>query len=67
MQTLAQLEKTWEQVCSQLIILSAGLSAMKFRSDEQIVSQLRQYADKIQEAMASDFLSKFKYSGASNH
>jgi hypothetical protein len=37
------LEYTWENLCSNLIIVSVGLSAMKYRSSDQIRDQLSEY------------------------
>ncbi len=42
------LEYTWETLCSNLIIVSVGLTAMKYRSREQIREQLEQYLKSIQ-------------------
>lgn len=44
------LEYTWQQLCSNLIIVSVGLSAMKYRTSEQIRNQLAQYQETIQTA-----------------
>lgn len=37
------LEYTWETLCSNLIIVGVGISAMRYRTREQITEQLRQY------------------------
>ena len=42
------LEYTWEHLCSNLIIVSVGLSAMRYRTAEQIREQLAQYLQTIQ-------------------
>ena len=44
------LEYTWENLCSNLIIVSVGLSAMRYRTGEQIRVQLQQYLKSIQSA-----------------
>jgi hypothetical protein len=44
------LEYTWETLCSNLIIVSVGLTAMKYRSAEQIRAQLEEYLKSIQTA-----------------
>ena len=41
------LEYTWETLCANLIIVGVGLSAMRYRTREQIGAQLRQYQDSI--------------------
>lgn len=45
---LDDLEYTWENLCSNLIIVSVGLSAMKYRTPEQIKDQLTDYLRMIQ-------------------
>ncbi len=42
------LEYTWEKLCSDLIIVGVGLSAMRYRTVEQIREQLQQYLKSIQ-------------------
>jgi hypothetical protein len=42
------LEYTWENLCSNLIIVSVGLSAMRYRSSDQIKDQLSEYLKMIQ-------------------
>lgn len=42
------LEYTWQHLCSNLIIVSVGLSAMRYRSHEQIRVQLEEYQKSIQ-------------------
>ena len=42
------LEFTWENLCSNLIIVSVGLSAMRYRSSDQIKDQLAEYLKLIQ-------------------
>ena len=42
------LEYTWQHLCSNLIIVSVGLSAMRYRTSEQIKEQLLQYLKSIQ-------------------
>ena len=42
------LEYTWQNLCSNLIIVSVGLSAMRYRTGEQIREQLQQYLKSIQ-------------------
>lgn len=37
------LEYTWENLCSNLIIVSVGLSAMRYRTNDQIKDQLSEY------------------------
>jgi hypothetical protein len=44
------LEFTWENLCSNLLIVAVGLSAMKYRSADQIRIQLQQYLSSIQTA-----------------
>jgi len=44
------LEYTWQNLCSNLIIVSVGLSAMRYRTGEQIKEQLQQYLKSIQSA-----------------
>ncbi|MBI5247992.1 MAG: hypothetical protein HY912_00730 [Desulfomonile tiedjei] len=41
------LEYTWEHLCSNLIIVGVGLSAMRYRTSEQIREQLKQYLETI--------------------
>ena len=40
---LDDLEYTWDSLCANLIIVSVGLSAMKYRTPEQIKDQLTDY------------------------
>jgi hypothetical protein len=42
------LEYTWEHLCSNLIIVSVGLSAMRYRTSDQIRDQLTEYLNMIQ-------------------
>lgn len=42
------LEYTWQHLCSNLIIISVGLSAMRYRTADQIREQLGQYLQTIQ-------------------
>ncbi len=42
------LEYTWQKLCSDLIIVGVGLSAMRYRTGEQIREQLQQYLKSIQ-------------------
>ena len=42
------LEFTWQSLCSNLIIVSVGLSAMRYRTREQIKEQLLDYLNSIQ-------------------
>lgn len=42
------LEYAWENLCSNLIIVSVGLSAMKYRTGDQIKDQLSEYLKMIQ-------------------
>ncbi len=42
------LEYTWQNLCSNLIIVGVGLSAMRYRTGEQIREQLQQYLESIQ-------------------
>lgn len=42
------LEYAWQHLCSNLIIVSVGLSAMRYRTAEQITEQLGQYLQTIQ-------------------
>ena len=44
------LEYTWQHLCANLIIVAVGLSAMRYRSSEQIREQLRQYLESIKSA-----------------
>lgn len=41
------LEFTWENLCSNLLIVAIGLSAMKYRTADQIRTQLEQYLSSI--------------------
>lgn len=41
------LEFTWQHLCGQLIIVTVGLAAMNYRSEEQIENQLRDYLESI--------------------
>ncbi len=43
-----ELEFTWQNLCSNLIIVGVGLSAMRYRTGEQIREQLRQYLHVIE-------------------
>lgn len=45
-----ELEYTWQHLCANLIIVSVGLSAMRYRTREQIREQLRQYLESIKSA-----------------
>ncbi len=42
------LEYTWQNLCSNLILVSVGLSAMRYRTGDQIREQLQQYLKSIQ-------------------
>jgi hypothetical protein len=42
------LEFTWQNLCSNLIIVSVGLSAMRYRTGDQIREQLRDYLQQIE-------------------
>jgi hypothetical protein len=42
------LEFTWQHLCSNLIIVSVGLSAMRYRTGHQIREQLREYLQQIE-------------------
>ncbi|MGB6065319.1 MAG: hypothetical protein WBG50_10950 [Desulfomonilaceae bacterium] len=42
------LEYTWDNLCSNLIIVSVGLAAMRYRTRNQIKEQLQQYLNSIQ-------------------
>lgn len=42
------LEFTWQNLCSNLIIVGVGLSAMRYRTGEQIREQLQQYLHTIE-------------------
>jgi hypothetical protein len=44
------LEYTWQYLCANLLIVSVGLSAMRYRTREQIGEQLRQYMESIKSA-----------------
>lgn len=65
--THRQLLKTWEKVCGDFLVVGAGIAGMKYRTAEQIRIQLRQAKNKIEETTASDFLTRFKYSGMGGH
>jgi len=41
------LEYTWETLCANLIIVGVGISAMRYRTPEQIGAILRQYLNTI--------------------
>lgn len=41
------LEYTWETLCANLIIVGVGLSAMRYRTGEEIREQLRLYLKTI--------------------
>ena len=45
---LDDLERTWETLAGNLIIVSVGLSAMRYRTPEQIHDQLMAYQQMIQ-------------------
>ena len=42
------LEYTWETLCANLLIVGVGLSAMRYRTSEEIGTQLRQYLSSIE-------------------
>ncbi len=44
------LEYTWHHLCANLLIVGVGLSAMRYRTHEQIGEQLRQYLESIRSA-----------------
>jgi len=44
------LEYTWQHLCANLLIVAVGLSAMRYRTREQIAEQLRQYLESIRSA-----------------
>lgn len=47
LETIDTLEKAWNKLLSQMIIMSVGLTAMKYREDEQIRELLKIYRRKI--------------------
>jgi len=47
LETIYTLERAWNKLLGQIIIMSVGLTAMKYREDEQIRELLRIYKRKI--------------------
>lgn len=48
------LESLWDGLRDQLLTVSVGLSAMNFRTEDQILSQLIQYRDAVDRVETSD-------------
>jgi hypothetical protein len=46
------LEYAWQHLCANLLIVGVGLSAMRYRTREQIGEQLRQYLESVKSAKA---------------